>query len=108
MRRADIRPDAVMLPKCEGPDEIRDVADALGDVPLIVMAETARGVASVEAIATATPTVAVVFFGAIDYAADVGCAVDWDAVLFARSRVVLAAAVAGVSALDSPCPKGPI
>ena len=106
LRRSGIRPDALMLPKCDGPEEIRDVAAALGeplsDLPLIVMAETARGVASAEAIAAATPTVSAVFFGAIDFAADVGCEVGWDAALYARSRVVVAAAVAGVAALDSP------
>ena len=106
VRRSGIRPDALMLPKCEGPDEVREVTNALRDasptLPLIVMAETGRGVAAVDAIATATPNVAAVFFGGIDYAADVGCAVEWDAVLFARSRVVLAAAIAGASAIDSP------
>ena len=106
VRHAGVRPDALMLPKCDGPDEIRQVAAALGgalsDLPLIVMAETARGVAAADAIAAATPTVSAIFFGAIDYAADVGCEVAWDAVLYARSRVVVAAAIAGVSALDSP------
>ena len=95
-----------MLPKCGGPQEVRAVADALGGtlpgLPLIVMVETARGVAAAEAIAAAAPSVSAVFFGAIDFAADVGCEVGWDAVLHARSRVVLAAAAAGVGALDSP------
>ena len=72
VRRSGIRPDALMLPKCDGPEEIRDVAGALGgalsDLPLIVMVETARGVAAAEAIAAATPTVSAVFFGAIDFA----------------------------------------
>ena len=106
IRRSGIRPDALMLPKCDGPEEIREAAGALADtvpdLPLIVMVETARGVAAAEAIAAATPTVSAVFFGAIDFAADVGCEVGWDAALYARSRVVVAAAVAGVSALDSP------
>ena len=106
VRRSGIRPDALMLPKCDGPEEIRDAAGALrgalSDLPLIVMVETACGVAAAEAIAAATPTVSAVFFGAIDFAADVGCEVGWDAALYARSRVVVAAAVAGVGALDSP------
>ena len=105
VRQSGIRPDALMLPKCDGPGEIRNVARTLGalsGLPLIVMVETARGVAAAEAIAAATPTVSAVFFGAIDFAADVGCEVGWDAALYARSRVVVAAAVAGVGALDSP------
>ncbi len=106
VRRGRIRPDALMLPKCGGVDEIRAVeqtlASAVPDLPLIVMVETARGLAAAEDIASASHNVAAVFFGAIDYSADVGCAVDWDAVLYARSRVVVAAALAGVGALDSP------
>ncbi len=103
---AEVCPDAVMLPKCDSPEEVRDVSQALSSIsptlPLIIMAETARGVAVAEDIATASPNVAAMFFGAIDYAADIGCAVEWDAVLFARSRVVLAAAIANVSPIDSP------
>ena len=103
---AEVSPDAVMLPKCDSPEEVRDVSQALSSIsptlPLIIMAETARGVAEAEAIATASPNVSAMFFGAIDYAADIGCAVEWDAVLFARSRVVLAAAIANVSPIDSP------
>jgi citrate lyase beta subunit len=104
--QSGIQPDALVLPKCEGPDDIRAVADALYEtapnLPLIVIAETARGVATVDAMATATPNVTALFFGAIDYAADVGCAVEWDAILFARSRIVLAASMAGASPIDSP------
>ena len=106
IRDAGIRPDALMLPKCDGAEEIREVVSMLGvalaDLPLIVMVETARGVASAEAIASAVPTVSAVFFGAIDYSADVGCEVVWDAVLYARSRVVNAASMVGASAIDSP------
>lgn len=100
------RPDALMLPKVAGPEEIRLVIDELPDwatgLPLIVQIETARGLAAAVEIAAASPNVSAVFFGAIDLSADLGCAVEWDALLYARSQVVLAAGLAGVSALDSP------
>ena len=100
------RPDALMLPKVAGGDEIRDVDATLarggGARPLIVQVETAAGLLAAPEIAAASPNVAAVFFGAIDLSADLGCAVEWEALLYARSRVVLAAAAAGVSALDSP------
>ena len=70
--------------------------------PLIVQIETAQGVAAAIEIGTASTNVSALFFGAIDLSADIGCAVEWDALVYARSRVVLAAAVAGVTALDSP------
>jgi len=106
LREAGVRPDALMLPKVAGVDDVKQVeshlAVSLPKLPLVVMVESAAGLAAVEEIAAATPNVTAVFFGAIDFSADVGCEVDWDALLYARSRVVLAAALAGVSALDSP------
>ena len=106
IRDSGIRPDALMLPKCGGAEMIRATAGALAStapaLPIIAQVETAQGVSAVEAIASATPDVSAVFFGAVDYSADVGCAIEWDALLYARSRVVASAAVAGVSALDTP------
>ena len=106
IRDAGIRPDGLMVPKCGGVDAIRVAADALAqtapNLPIIAQIETAQGVAAAETIGAATPDVAVLFFGAVDYAADVGCRIEWDAILYARSRVVAAAAIAGVTALDTP------
>ena len=104
--RAGARLDALMLPKVSGPEEVREVetklSGALDGVPLIVQIETAAGVANVREIGAASDNIAVLFFGAIDLSADIGCEVEWDALLHARSEVVLASALAGVSALDSP------
>ncbi len=100
------RPDALMLPKVAGADDVRQAVAALPGwaetLPLIAQIETAQGLAAAEEIATASPNISAVFFGAIDLSADLGCVVEWDALLYARSRVVLAAGLAGVSALDSP------
>ena len=101
-----IRPDAIMVPKVAGPDDVVDIDNALAGTdppfPLIIQLETARGIAAAHEIGVASTNVAALFFGAIDLSADVGCAVEWDALLYARSRVVLASALSGVSALDSP------
>ncbi len=104
--RSGIRPDAIMVPKVAGPDDVVVVETALANVgpafPLIVQLETARGIAAAHEIGVASTNVDALFFGAIDLSADVGCAVEWESLLYARSRVVLASAVSGVSALDSP------
>ena len=71
-------------------------------IPLIIQLETARGIAAAHEIGAASTNVAVLFFGAIDFSADVGCAVDWEALLYARSQVILAAALSEVTALDTP------
>lgn len=101
-----VRPDALVLPKTAGAEEVRRVeaslAPKLSGVPLVLMIETARGVAAAEEIARASPSLAFLFFGAVDLAADVGCAIEWDALLYARSRVIVAAAMAGVEAMDAP------
>lgn len=98
-----VRPDALMLPKVAGAGAIAQVEAALGAaLPLIVQIETAAGLLAAAESAAASPNVAAVFFGAIDLSADVGCAVEWEALLYARSRVVLAAGAAGVAAIDSP------
>ena len=103
---AGVRPDALMVPKVGEPDTIRALerrlAPAFEGLPLVVQIETARGLAAAEAIATASPNVAVLFFGAVDLSAELGCAIEWDALLYARSRVVAAAALAGVDAMDTP------
>lgn len=101
-----LRPDALMVPKVGGPDAVRDLdrrlAPAFPGLPLIVQIETARGLAAVDAVADASPRIAVLFFGAVDLSAELGCAVEWDALLYARSRVVAAAALAEADAMDTP------
>jgi citrate lyase beta subunit len=103
---AGVRPDALMVPKVSGPDTIRALeqrlAPTLERLPLVVQIETARGLAATEAIVAASPNVAVLFFGAVDLSAELGCAIEWDALLYARSRVVAAAALVGVDAMDTP------
>ncbi len=103
---AGVRPDALMVPKISGPETIQELdrrlAGHLDDLPLYAQIETAAGVASADAISTSSPNVAVMFFGAVDLSADLGCAIEWDALLYARSRVVTAAALAEVDAMDTP------
>ncbi len=103
---AGVRPDALMVPKVSGPDAIRALERQLGPglegLPLVVQIETASGLVAADAIATSSPNIAVMFFGAVDLSADLGCAIEWDALLYARSRVVAAAALVGVDAMDTP------
>ena len=103
---SDVRPDALMVPKVGGADTLEALehrlAAKLPRLPLIVQIETARGLAAVHEIATASADIAVLFFGAVDLSAELGCAIEWDALLYARSRVVAAAALAEVEAMDTP------
>ena len=53
-------------------------------------------------IATSTPRLEGLLFGAADMSADLGAATAWAPLLCARARLVVASAVAGVLAIDSP------
>lgn len=61
--------------------------------PVVALIETARGMSEARQIA-ALPSVARVAFGSIDYCADVGCSHTRDALLTARSELVLASRLA--------------
>ena len=100
------QPDCVIVPKTDGADTIRWIdallAGAGRPLPLVALIESARGIAAVEDIARASPRLAALFFGAADLSADLGCATAWEPLLSARSRLVNAAALAGIEAVDSP------
>ena len=97
------RPAAVMVPKVGSATELARVRSDLagGDVPLVAMIETARGLAAVEKIAEADG-VGMLLFGGVDLSTELGSTTAWDALLYARSRVVHAAALAHVGAIDFP------
>jgi citrate lyase subunit beta/citryl-CoA lyase len=102
----DVRLDAVMVPKVRGADDVEAVAArcrAAGrDLPVFAMVERAAGVLHAEAVAAAGATTALVF-GADDLAADIGATRtrEGSEVSHARQHVVLAAAAAGVDAVDT-------
>jgi (S)-citramalyl-CoA lyase len=100
------RPKVVMLPKTESVAEVeiavRHLGSRAGDAPQIVaLIETGRGLGAAEAIA-AHPSVVAIAFGGADLAADLHATLAWEPILFARSRIVQAAAAARVAAFDVP------
>lgn len=99
-------PDSVMLPKVEQASDVSVLADALDEqafaIPILALLETASGIVNATDIAS-VPETAAVLFGAEDLSADIG-ATRTDSgteVLAARQQVVLAAASAGVEAIDT-------
>lgn len=107
------RPDMVALAKVESPDQVRECDQYLsrleerhgiapGATGLILHVETAAGILSAREIASASPRVVALAFGAEDLAADVGLrrGPDNREVEVPRALVPLAAAAAGVVAID--------
>ncbi len=99
-------PDALVVPKAKSAAEVTRVADAAravgADCPVIAIIESAAGVLASPDVASAEDTTALIF-GAEDFAADVGATrtADGTEVLYARERVVVAAAAADVDAIDT-------
>ncbi len=90
---------AIMLPKAEahaGLERACDLAAKAG-IRIIALIESARGLADARRIA-ATEGVARLAFGSIDYCADLGCEHTREALLSARSELVLASRLAGLTA----------
>ena len=99
-------PPALMLPKVIGPEEIVWLDDLLTErghpTRLHIIIETNAGLEAAQDIAVASPRIDALFFGGIDMAADLRCKSAWEPLLYARSRVVHAAASVGIDAIDVP------
>ena len=102
----DTPPPALMLPKIRTPDEICWLDSLLAerghDCRLHVIIETNAGLDAAYQIAQASPRIDTIFFGGVDMAAELRCQNAWEPLLYARSRVVHAAAAAGLDVIDVP------
>lgn len=116
------RPTAVMLPKCSGAEDLLaldhhlEILETAAGLPLggigvlPIVTETAASVLGLPSMAAAARRVLGFCFGAEDLSADLGISprrADHSypaAVLHARAAVLVAAAAAGVPALDTPWP----
>ena len=102
----DTPPPALMLPKVMTPDEIVWLDDLLTerghDIRLHVIIETNASLEGIYEIARASPRIDALFFGGVDMAAELRCSNAWEPLLYARSRVVHAAASVGIDAIDVP------
>ena len=101
MLAATRRPSAVVVPKVAGPADCARVAAVIGEVPQLVLIESASGVAHCEAIAEA-PQVLGLAFGPYDLAAELGGVTDADVMDPHRARMLIAARAAQRWAIDGP------
>jgi citrate lyase subunit beta / citryl-CoA lyase len=86
---------AIVIPKSELVPQLLAIASSI-DVPLpplLALIETGRGLADARQIA-ALPGVSRLAFGSVDFCADIGCAHTPEALLSARSELVLASRLA--------------
>jgi len=110
LHESGARPEAIVIPKCESADEIGVVADVLdgsqSTIGILPMIELARAVFVADHIANAHERVCGLFLGGGDLAADLGAEGTWENLLFARARIVAAAATTAIASIDVPYFKG--
>lgn len=106
------RPDGIVLPKAETPEQVAWVSEKIeaaelkygwpvNAIRLILVVESAKGMLNLRELA-AHPRLDALIFGAEDFAASVGATRTPEAleVLYARSALVTAAAAYGLQAID--------
>jgi citrate lyase subunit beta/citryl-CoA lyase len=107
--------EGIGLPKVETADEIHSVDAALthheqvaavepGSTRIMLLIESPLGLVNAYAIASASPRIVAIAFGAEDFSREMGLPLVKEAEakdqLFARSTIAIAAAAAGVQAID--------
>ena len=101
-------PGALMLPKVDSVAEVARAVElsegARAPFDLYPIIETCEGLEQCTAIAWASTQLKALVFGGFDLSTALGCEMAWEPLLYARSRVVHAAAWAGVECIDSPYP----
>ncbi len=107
--------EGIVLPKCESHNEVISAEKLIGKVErkkklklrnlvLLPTLETAKGVLNSYEIASASKRVAAISFGAVDFTRDMGTSISRDGseLMYARSRIAVAARAAEVQAIDTP------
>ena len=96
----------LMLPKIQNVNEIIDLEKKIKlankNLNLHIIIETNKALENAWLIAQSSPLIKSLLFGGVDMSADLGCNGDWMSLLYARSRVVHAAAGAGIDSIDVP------
>ena len=99
-------PPALMMPKVRTPDEVVMLDQLLTEAGhatrLHVIIETNAGLEAAFEIARCSRRIDAMFFGGVDMAAELRTVNSHDTLLYARSRVVHAAAAAGLDVIDVP------
>ena len=101
---AQFKPDGIVIPMVDSAEEIILIDSVLQEenssLIYFVVIETLLGLENVELIASASDNIQMIGFGSADFTSQSGSDLSWDSLLLPRSRIVNAAALAGVAAID--------
>ena len=96
----------LMLPKISTVGELSSVDNFLQsegfDGPLFLLIETNQGLENCFNILRASSQLKMVLFGGVDLATELRCTPDWVPLLYARQRIIHAAASASIEVMDMP------
>ena len=99
-------PPALMIPKVKTSQEVKLLDDLLSEkghnCRLHIIIETNEGLENAFDIANCSQRIDALFFGGVDMSAELRCENKWEPLLYARCRIVHAAASAGIDAIDVP------
>jgi citrate lyase beta subunit len=100
-------PPSIMIPKIRSPEEVQLIetllsAGAARNVRFCVIVETNQALENAVDIARSSERIDSMILGAVDMSADLRCKKEWEPLLYSRSRLVHAAASAGIDLLDVP------
>jgi len=103
------RPDVILLPKTEFPEQVTELIDRIAkqrleDVEIVPNIETAAGLVRTHAIASAHPCISACLMASEDMTTSLGAERGRDAVelQYARSRFLVECKAAGVVPIDCP------
>lgn len=98
--RSGKRLELLLIPKAEKSATVDRVFEFYPELnKSMVLIETAKGLSNVFALA-AHESVSAVGFGSADWSTEIGCSMNWDALLYARSRIVHAAVEGNSAPID--------
>ena len=100
----DCEPLAVILPKVSGPRDIDTARARLPVIPFVALIESIDGMRRIEEIA-GVPGVIALALGGYDLCAELGARPTAEVLAPWRSRLVFAARIAGIDAIDTPYAK---
>ena len=100
------KPAVIMVPKIRQAGEIsmldKKLAEHAPEMALHVLIETAEALEHASAIAAASQRLEMLLFGGVDLATELRATTGWEALSYARGRIVHAAALAGLDVMDMP------
>ena len=97
LNQPDLSIDAYMLPKIEDSIEI----SKLPEINVIALLETPRSINNISDIASQEKVKGLALGGA-DLSASLGSTMEWDSLLYSRSKIILESSIHNLFSIDSP------